>query len=123
MPWGYILVVLILILLLFWRMEKWLIKKFKIDRGKGWIYRSINNVHRAGETALFIMFWVVLAAGIIFSYSPGIIAFIYSMVLGLFRAFMEWKYVRETRRHILSLFGVVVSGFFLLALIAMPFFV
>ncbi|MDP3386306.1 MAG: DUF4181 domain-containing protein [Eubacteriales bacterium] len=95
-------------------LEKYLIKKYGIEKNKGWT-RYVNKHHMWGE-------YILLAIGIILFAafaergtvrSNGILILV--IVVHLFRITMQWRYEREKREHILTalsiaMFSVLLVG-------------
>lgn len=85
--------------------ERWLKKKFSIQRSKGWITKYVNKAHKIMELTLF----TTVIIGLLFI-SKGINVhywlFPYLILLFLVRSFMKWKYERERKEYILELNGV-----------------
>lgn len=88
--------------------EQMIIDKFKINKNK----RFANKVHLWGEVALAI---VVIAIFYFYSNIRNYFVPIFFTILSGFRAFMEWKYDKDSKSYILSLF-------FLIAIL-IPFFI
>lgn len=77
--------------------EQMIIDKFKINKNK----RFANKVHLWGEVALAI---VVIAIFYFYSNIRNYFVPIFFTILSGFRAFMEWKYDKDSKSYILSLF-------------------
>ncbi|MBO1580751.1 DUF4181 domain-containing protein [Bacillus sp. XF8] len=102
------LLFLIIIVILFFLLENLLRKKLKITRKNGFIYRPVNRFHKWGERIIIIIY---LVAGFVCIYTSEYIkgAYILFIFLGtqqLFRAYMEWKFDKESKEYVISLLGV-----------------
>lgn len=92
----------IVFLILFIVIERVVRKRANIEV-KGFFYKHINRQHKWGEI-LIILLNILIYFPLIF-YSDMIEG--YYMIIGIivlygFRAFMEWKYEKETKRYIIS---------------------
>ncbi|WP_203363573.1 DUF4181 domain-containing protein [Bacillus sp. REN10] len=103
--------------------EKILIKKYNIPKKQGFFYHYVHTQHKIIE----IFLWLLYILGTMFLYLPEY-SFIPSATLAysplaflimmhLLRAFMEWKYERETNRYRLSLAFVAYLLFLTLLLV------
>ncbi len=80
-------------------LEKIVIKKFNIKKKKG-LYKPVNKVHKWSE----IIFIIVILTIIFFVNELQHYFFpIFSTILFSFRAFMEWKFEKESKVFILSI--------------------
>jgi uncharacterized membrane protein YidH (DUF202 family) len=93
--------------------ERFLKKKYAIAKNEGWIYHPVNNF----QTYTEIILSIILIVSIYFLDNLGMMFFVYFSVLNSFRAFMEWKYERETKRYLLSLFSAIYFIIFIGVLI------
>lgn len=96
--------------------ERWLKKKLKIDKSKGAFYKGVNPFQRWTEIAMIIAFLLLIW----FVDNPISWLIGYFLISLSFRAFMEWKYKREEKEYILTLYSmfiylfVLVIGFYLI---------
>ncbi|XHU78711.1 DUF4181 domain-containing protein [Peribacillus simplex] len=96
--------------------ERWLKKKWKIKKSKGHFYKAVNPFQRWTEMAMIIAFLI----SIWFVDNPTSWLIGYFLISLSFRAFMEWKYNREEKEYILTLYSmfiyllVLVIGFYLI---------
>ncbi|WP_257129016.1 DUF4181 domain-containing protein [Bacillus pseudomycoides] len=102
------LLFLIIIVVLFFLLENLLRKKLKIIRKNGFIYRPVNSFHKWGERIIIILY---LVSGFVCIYTSEYIKVVYILFvfLGtqqLFRAYMEWKFDKESKEYVLSLLGL-----------------
>ncbi|WP_425415488.1 DUF4181 domain-containing protein [Peribacillus loiseleuriae] len=89
--------------------EKVLIKKFSIQKEKGWLYTHANKQHKWGERAILSFFFIALMYLVyvnsihssFFTLPP------YFFILYSYRTFMEWKYQRGTRKYILTIYTLL----------------
>ncbi|WP_456272301.1 DUF4181 domain-containing protein [Bacillus sp. AK031] len=97
-------------------MDKKMRKKYKIKQTKG-MYKLVNLMHRIGETSLLLImitgaiFFGLIKKDIVDSGAYFLLFFI--IVFG-FRFFMEWKYARSSKEHILTFISLMSFIFFLL---------
>lgn len=96
-------------------MERFLKKKYAIAKNEGWIYHPVNNFQKYTEIILSIIFIV----SICFLDNSEMWFFVYFSILNCFRALMEWKYERETKRYLLSLSSAIYFIIFFAVLIVM----
>ncbi|MGE7187003.1 DUF4181 domain-containing protein [Peribacillus sp. NPDC006672] len=95
--------------------ERWLKNKLKIER-KGSFYKGVNRFQRWTEMAMIIAFLI----SIWFVDNPISWLIGYFLISLSFRTFMEWKYKREEKEYILTLYSmfiylfVLVIGFYLI---------
>ncbi len=109
---GIFIVVVILGVLL----DKLLRKSLKIETPKGRIYEHVNTFHKWGERLVITLFLIIVAYAS-FSREPIIeikyIFFIFYLVLYSFRAWMEWKYTKNEKEYIITIYSI---GLFLFSL-------
>ncbi|MGN4422632.1 DUF4181 domain-containing protein [Bacillus cereus group sp. MYBK30-1] len=94
-------------------LEKFLRKKLNMPERKFWIYKHVNSLHVKLEIGLFIIY---LIASFIYlykveNYNMGYAMFTYFGTLWILRAWMEWKYDRESKEYILSIIGLFAFVF------------
>ncbi|AZB41991.1 DUF4181 domain-containing protein [Bacillus sp. FJAT-42376] len=111
--WNTAVIVLAVVLLAFG--GEWLvIRFFQIDKQARWVYKRVNQCHRTGEVILVFIYCLFLLFNFRFIYWPiTYLMFGFIIMLNLFRAVMEWKYIRETKRYILSMYAVCFCLLFL----------
>lgn len=96
--------------------ERWLKKKLKIGKSEGHFYKSINKYHKWIEMSMLIAFLILI--WFVDNTIPLLIG--YFLISLSFRTFMEWKYKREKKEYILTLYSmfiylfVLVTGFYLI---------
>ncbi|MDM5188681.1 DUF4181 domain-containing protein [Bacillus sp. DX4.1] len=103
-------IVLILLVVLFYFSEKLVRKKLNIPRQNGFIYEHVNHVHKWGER-IILLTYLVVSFICIFSFNDINLAYLiwsYFFVLCLFRAWMEWKYERESKEYFISIGTLIV---------------
>lgn len=86
--------------------EKVIINKFNIRKKKG-LFKHFNKFHKWAEILLITGIILVLFIDAFYS-------FVLLILLLSFRAFMEWKFEKESKTYILNILN---SGEFLLLLI------
>ncbi|PFN27894.1 DUF4181 domain-containing protein [Bacillus cereus] len=90
-------------------LEKFLRKKLNMEKGGFFGYKHVNSLHEKLEIILFIIYFI---SGLIYVNSfenanVGYALFIFLGTLWTLRAWMEWKYDRESKEYILSIIGLV----------------
>lgn len=110
----FLFLILLIILLLTLLMERFLRKKFSIEKKKGF-YQRINKVHERGEVIIVLLVLITMYLWtFIFNKELKPYYFIAGLiVLNSFRALMEWMYDRESKQYILTIFvnGALISVF------------
>jgi len=91
--------------------EKFLIKKFDIKKKKG-LYKHVNKVHIWLEVVLAI---ALITIAFFISEFKSYYVPIFLIVLYSFRAFIEWKFDKESKVYILSILSA--SAFLLLLIL------
>lgn len=91
--------------------EKFLIKKFDIKKKKG-LYKHVNKVHIWLEIVLAI---ALITIAFFISEFKSYYLPIFLIALYSFRAFIEWKFEKESKVYILSMLSA--SAFLLLLII------
>ncbi|MGE7762238.1 DUF4181 domain-containing protein [Peribacillus sp. NPDC097895] len=84
--------------------ERWLKKKFKIEKSKWSFYKGVNPFQRWTEMAMIIAF--LISIWFVDNLIPWLIG--YFLISSSFRAFMEWKYKREEKEYILTLYSMFI---------------
>ncbi|WP_375090378.1 DUF4181 domain-containing protein [Peribacillus sp. RS7] len=96
--------------------ERWLKKKLKIGKSEGRFYKGVNKYQKWIEMSMLIAFLILI--WFVDNTIPFLIG--YFLISLSFRAFMEWKYKREKKEYILTLYSmfiylfVLVIGFYLI---------
>ena len=85
-------------------LEMLLRKKLKIEKPRGFLYKGVNRAHMVIEFTILGVFLALL--WYIDRPFPAFIIFFF--VLFSFRAFMEWKFERENKNYIITLFNIVM---------------
>ncbi|MFY0779044.1 DUF4181 domain-containing protein [Peribacillus simplex] len=89
--------------------ERWLKKNLKIDKSKGYFYKGVNKFQIWIERAMLIAFLI----SIWFVDNPFYMLIGYLFISLSFRAVMEWKYKREKKEYILTLYSIFIYLFVL----------
>ncbi|MFC7391645.1 DUF4181 domain-containing protein [Scopulibacillus cellulosilyticus] len=99
--------------------EKIIRKKLCIPKQEeGFFYKTVNDIHKRGETIIFIIFLLGIVLSVIFNFDSTILLIPFFIVLYCFRAFMEWKYKRNNKEYIITFFGLVIYLIALLPIIS-----
>ena len=94
---------IVVVFILYLVIRKTLTKKLTIDNN-GWIYKPINRLHRRAEIVAFaLMLLILYRASFILNHPWQVYLFGGMSVLYAFRAYMEWKFERKSKRYILSI--------------------
>ncbi|MEI5891957.1 DUF4181 domain-containing protein [Bacillus cereus] len=87
-------------------LEQFLRKKLNMKKRGFFGYKHVNSLHVKLEIVLFFIYFITC-----FTYvnneNVGYVMFIFFGNLWTLRAWMEWKYDRESREYILSIIGLV----------------
>lgn len=87
-------------------LKQFLRKKLNMKKRGFFGYKHVNSLHVKLEIVLFFIYFITC-----FTYvnneNVGYVMFIFSGNLWTLRAWMEWKYDRESREYILSIIGLV----------------
>jgi hypothetical protein len=106
-----LIIVLLGIFLIFFLVEKVLRKVFKVEKSKGIIYKPVNKSHKIGERVLLALFFISLFLQIFYSTPPmetTNLLIIFFIILNGYRAFMEWKYQKESKEFIITTGNLVM---------------
>lgn len=83
-------------------------------------YKHVNEIHKEAEIYLLVA-WII-SLFIFFVIKPAAFKvyfiFVWLTVLYIFRAYMEWKFEKKLKRHILS---ILAAGFFLIIFLGIEF--
>lgn len=92
--------------------ERLLRKKLNINKSTWSIYVPVNTVHKWSERIIIIGFLI----SIWFVENTLPLTLTFFTIFNSMRAFMEWKYEREKREYLLTLFSSINLVVFLLTL-------
>lgn len=107
MLWWKVFIVAVIVLVLF-LLEKLLRKKWNIPR-KSITERYVNDAHKWMERYLFIVYLIVSGI-LIFTFENikvGYLIWTYLVILFIARAWMEWKYDRESREYKVEICNII----------------
>lgn len=94
--------------------DKFLRKKLNMPKIGFWGYKKhVNSLHKKLEIGLLFIY-LITSFIFIFKFENLNIAYVIFTYLGgtlILRAWMEWKYDRESKDYIFSLIGVFTFGF------------
>jgi len=96
--------------LVYWAIDTLIRKKYNIKNKKFWEEANyVNEFHKSGERSVIILYVIFIL--IVLIYYPRIFhySFIFFITIGIFRAFMEWKFERSSKRYMLSILFAVSS--------------
>lgn len=86
-------------------LEQFLRRKLNMEK-RGFIdYKYVNSLHVKLEIGLFIIYFISCFISVN-SENVGYVFFIFFGTLWTLRAWMEWKYDRESKEYILSTIGL-----------------
>lgn len=114
---------LIVVLLGFWIITKIIATKLNIEiKGTGYLYQHVNNIHKWVEIIIVILSVITLfIIGFVYSGRLENHFFLASLiVLYTFRAFMEWKFKKASKKYILS---ILTISLFLVIFIVLKVFI
>ena len=96
----------------------WLIsKKLNIETKILSRYKHVNKIHKKAEILLLIVSFVIIVLINPASFGSHFV-FIFLTLLSAFRAYMEWKFEKISKRYILSIFA---ASFFLIFFLGIEF--
>lgn len=105
------IIILTVFAILAWGVEKLLRKRLNIKKDNG--YRYVNATHKNIEIALIVIYLFI-----IFFTKHFIQILIPFLILQfIIRAFFEWKYEKEKREYLMTLFSIIYIPVFLMAAI------
>ncbi|WP_377865461.1 DUF4181 domain-containing protein [Bacillus sp. R86525] len=93
-------------------LEQFLRKKLNMEKRGLFGYKHVNSLHVKLEIGLIIMY--LIACYYMFKFENSKMAYAIFTYLGItwiLRAWMEWKYDRESKEYILSIIGLVAYIF------------
>jgi hypothetical protein len=103
--------------------EKKIRNKLGIHKKEGAWYKTVNSIHLGGEILIiitFILVQVIIGSGNtdVANWVAKYGVFLFFTILYIFRAYMEWKFDRQSKEYIIQIFSLVtVIGVFFPALI------
>ncbi|EJQ51369.1 Uncharacterized protein BWINRASL_02596 [Bacillus mycoides] len=91
-------------------LEKLLRKKLNMPKRGFWGYKHVNSLHVKLEIGLFIIYLITsfIYLTTFENSNAGYAFFTFFVTLWVLRAWMEWKYDRESKEYILSIIALVV---------------
>ena len=100
---------LLIPILMFWGLSHWFIRK-KLNIKNGIPYMFLNRAHQWIEISFLLVSLVVLLFLFLNNY-PLVLhhVFLYLVVISIFRAFMEWRFAKGTRRYLLNVLSAAFS--------------
>ena len=111
-----LLVAYLLTYLLSFFCEKILRRVINVEKRKSFIYKPVNKSQKKGERVLLVLFFISLFIQIVYSspsFESSTLLIIFLIVLNLYRAFMEWKYQKESKEYIITLCSLVFFAIFI----------
>lgn len=84
-----------------WAGGAYLLRKYNIPKSRWSLYKPVHKVQGIVEIFIFVSF-IIMALFAFENVFYSVVIFI--LTLNAFRAFMEWKFARETKRYIVVLF-------------------
>ncbi|MGG0290609.1 DUF4181 domain-containing protein [Bacillus pacificus] len=90
-------------------------KKLNIAKQKGWGNQYVNETHKWGNRIIIFSYIVVIAISAFFPNRMlmGYVPLFFFITLYGFQSYMEWKYDKESREFLISLFSVtalIITG-------------
>ncbi|MCU5376292.1 DUF4181 domain-containing protein [Bacillus cereus] len=88
--------------------DKYLRKKLDMPKSRFLGYKHVNSLHVKLEIVLFIIYFVSIMIYVNSNENAniGYAFFIFFATLWTLRAWMEWKFDRESKEYILSIIGL-----------------
>ncbi|MGH0858238.1 DUF4181 domain-containing protein [Bacillus pacificus] len=95
--------------------EKIARKRLNIPKQKGWDNQYVNKTHKWGNRIIIFSYIVVIALSAFFPNRifMGYVPLLFFITLYGFQSYMEWKYDKESREFLISLFVVtalIITG-------------
>ncbi|EOO21158.1 MULTISPECIES: DUF4181 domain-containing protein [Bacillus] len=100
-------------------LEQFLRKKLNMEKRGLFGYKHVNSLHVKLEIGLIIIY-VIASCYYMFKFENSKMAYAIFTYLGItwiLRAWMEWKYDRESKEYILSIIGLVAYIFMISILV------
>ncbi|MGE6363507.1 polysugar degrading enzyme [Bacillus cereus] len=94
-------------------LEQFLRKKLNMKKRRLFGYKHVNSLHIKLEIGLIIIY-IIASCYYMFKFENSKMAyaiFIYLGITWILRAWMEWKYDRESKEYLLSIMGLVAYIF------------
>jgi hypothetical protein len=96
-------------------LEKYLIRKYDIEKNKGLVVRYVNKYHMWGEYILLAIGIILIAAFAERGRMRSDSILILIIIVHLFRSVVQWRYEREKKAYILTamsiaMFSVLLVG-------------
>ncbi|MED1411006.1 MULTISPECIES: DUF4181 domain-containing protein [Bacillus] len=94
-------------------LEQFLRKKLNMKKRRLFGYKHVNSLHKKLEIGLIIIY-IIASCYYMFKFENSKMAyaiFIYLGITWILRAWMEWKYDRESKEYLLSIMGLVAYIF------------
>lgn len=106
---------LLILFLVFFSSDRILRKIANVEKQKGVIYKRVNKSQKIGEGIILALFFIslIILAYSSFDFEPYIPMIIYMGILNLYRAFMEWKYQKESKEYVITLSNSVLLVIFM----------
>ncbi|EJS68868.1 DUF4181 domain-containing protein [Bacillus cereus] len=101
-----IFIIIIVLGIVGYFLEQFLRKKLNMKKRGLFGYKYVNSLHMKLEIVLFFIYFITCFT-YINSENVGYVMFIFFGTLWTLRAWMEWKYDRESKEYILSIIGLV----------------
>lgn len=103
MTWIEFLIALAIFFILATLSERILRKKYQIAKRKNWLLEPVNLIHKRAERILFWSYLIIFMGLLFAEYRyTSILIFVFLLLNNTLRAYMEWKYERNTRQYILT---------------------
>ena len=104
-----IVIFLLLVLVVSYFFEKLLRKIINVEKQKGFIYKPVNKRHKIGQRIIVSLYFIgILIHGFSSTdFELYKLILIFLTILFLHRAYMEWKYEKESREYIITFSGTV----------------
>ncbi|WP_433772291.1 DUF4181 domain-containing protein [Bacillus wiedmannii] len=101
-----IFIIIIVLGIVGYFLEQFLRKKLNMKKRGFFGYKYVNSLHMKLEIVLFFIYFITCFT-YVNSENVGYVMFIFFGTLWTLRAWMEWKYDRESKEYILSVIGLV----------------
>ncbi|HDR4560021.1 DUF4181 domain-containing protein [Bacillus cereus] len=113
-------IVLIGVCIVGYFLEQFLRKKLNMEKKGFFLYKPVNSLHAKLEKGFFIIGFLAIFIyyGIVENANAGYVLCTLFGISQALRVWMEWKYDRESKEHVISLFGL----FLFILMISMMFY-
>ena len=108
----------IIVLWGYWIVDTLIRNRFNIEAKKFWEEATyVNKFHKWGERLAIILYVIFFLVALVYSVGIFHYSFLFFIMIGAFRAFMEWRFERASKRYVLSILFAAFCLIFLIGFI------